>query len=527
MRYFVFRNMTIERMFSNLECKFSGYEDISYIDDCDRYLWIYLAPLNPDANKNASSILGYIDMLNLVLQRIDSSKMVIALSMQSIYSVNSVVSDHSLTDAINTYNNALVELSQRYSNVKVIDFSGFTSNYSVSELIDWKYYFISQMAINPKLAKPFHVWFESKINAIEMKRKKCLVLDMDNTLWGGILGEDGIDGIKLGGDYPGKSYLLFQKQLKQLSQEGVMLAACSKNNLSDVQELWAKHPDCVLKEEAFTICKINWQNKADNIRQMASDLNIGLDSMVFIDDNPTERALVKQEIPEVEVPDFPEHSFELPVFLKYVTEKYFSIYSLTKEDLSKTEQYKANALRNNNKAMFTDMKEYIKSLEIKMTISEVSDITIPRVAQMTQKTNQFNLTTRRYTDGDIKRFVKDGKMIFTLSVADKFGDNGITGMAIITGSGNKASVDTFLLSCRILGKDIELAFVNYLLSKLQEEGYKSVSAQYIPTAKNEQVKEFWDKCGFELISENETGVRDYIISLENISFEISPNYTIL
>lgn len=527
MKYFVFRNMTIERLFSNLKCEFSGYEDISYVADCDRYLWIYLAPLNPDVSQNALCIIGYIDMLNLVLQRIDPSKTVIALSMQSIYSVDSVVSDHSLTDAIHTYNNALVEISQRYSNVKVIDFSGFTSNYSVSELIDWKYYFISQMAINPKLSKSFQVWFESKIKAIEMKRKKCLVLDMDNTLWGGILGEDGIEGIKLGGDYPGKAFLLFQKQLKQLSYEGVMLAACSKNNYSDVQELWEKHPDCVLKEDAFTICKINWQNKADNIRQMALDLNIGLDSMVFIDDNPTERALVKQELPEVEVPDFPNQAFELPVFLKYVSEKYFSIYSLTKEDLSKTEQYKANALRNNSKALFTDMNEYIKSLDIKLTISEVNEITIPRVAQMTQKTNQFNLTTPRYTDGDIIRLINDGNMILTLSVADKFGDNGITGLTIITGTDNKAYIDTFLLSCRILGKDIEFVFVNYLLSKLQREGYKSVFAQYIPSPKNGQVKDFWDKCGFTLISENELGVRAYEKSLDNIIFEVSQNYTIL
>lgn len=519
--------MTIERMFSNLESDFSGYEDISYVADADRYIWFYLSPMNPDTLKNASSILGYRDMLNLVLQRIDNSKMFIAFTMQSIYHINSVSSNREEAEAIANYNNYLTEVSKRHSNVKVIDFASFTHRYSADDLIDWKYYFISQMAINPRLSKPFQQWFERQIQGIEMKRKKCLVLDLDNTLWGGILGEDGIEGIKLGGDYPGKAFLLFQKQLKELTHEGVMLAVCSKNNMSDVQEMWAKHPDCVLKEDNFTICKINWQNKADNIRHMASDLNIGLDSMVFIDDNPTERALVKQEIPEVEVPDFPEQPFELPIFFKRIAETYFAIYSLTKEDVFKTEQYKANALRNSSKEMFTDMNEYIHSLEIKLSIENVSEITIPRAAQMTQKTNQFNLTTKRYTDGDIKNFVNDGAKILTLSVADKFGDNGITGLVIIKMNQRVADIDTLLLSCRILGKDIETAFISYVLSKLKEEGVKIVTARFEPTAKNAQVKEFWDKCGFTLISESNVGVRDYQIYLDEEYFEISENYTII
>ena len=517
--------MTIERLFSNLEAQFSGYEDISLVPDADRYIWIYLAPMNPDIAKNASSISSYINMLNLTLHMIDKNKMVVIFTMKSFYETNSVISQKSIADAIISYNKSVNEISNNYPNVKIVDIESFAENYSYKELIDWKYYFISQMAMNPRLAKPFQQWFSHQLDAIEMKRKKCLVLDMDNTLWGGVLGEDGVEGIKLGGDYPGKVFLYFQKQLKELSHQGVMLAVCSKNNMSDVLELWEKHPDCILKEGDFTICKINWQNKADNIRQMATDLNIGLDSMVFIDDNPTERALVRQEIPEVEVPDFPKQPYELPEFLKNVAEKYFLIYSLTKEDLSKTEQYKANALRNSSKTMFADMNEYIKSLDIHLSIKEVNEITISRVAQMTQKTNQFNLTTKRYTESDINGFIAMGYRIYTLSVSDKFGDNGITGMAIIVFDGPKATIDSFLLSCRILGKDIEMAFVSYILNALKNENIKELYAEYIPTAKNSQVKEFWDRCGLKLISETKNGEKFYKMNV--IRKSISKNYTII
>ncbi|MCF0168828.1 MAG: HAD-IIIC family phosphatase, partial [Bacteroidales bacterium] len=370
------------------------------IPEADRYVWFYLAPLKYDTETAANEIIHYADMLGLTLSRIPGNKMVLAFTMDPFFGIHTVTSDAQVAKAVNYYNNTLYELGQ--DNVKVVDISGFTRRYSAAELFDWKYYFISQMVINQRLAPAFKEWFYKQEAAIEQKRKKCLVLDMDNTLWGGVLGEDGIDGIQLGGAYPGKAFLMFQHYIEELGRQGVILTACSKNNMEDVRELWDKHPDCVLKEKHFAILKINWNNKADNIRQMAAELNIGLDSMVFLDDNPTERALVKNEIPEVEVPDFPEQPYMLPVFLKEIAERYFAVYALTKEDRDKTEQYRANAQRNSSKVQFANMEEYIRSLEIVLTIAEANEVAIPRVAQMTQKTNQFNLTTQRYTDADIK-----------------------------------------------------------------------------------------------------------------------------
>lgn len=527
MKYFVFRNMTIERMFSNLEVEFSNYEDISYIPYADRYVWFYISPVNPNTKKKASSIMDYVDMLNLTIQRIESKRMVIAFTMRDLYSVNSVISDRTIEEAITAYNSALIELTQRYSNLKIVDFSSFTNKYAERDLIDWKYFFISQMAINPRLTNQFQCWFAERINSIELKRKKCLILDMDNTLWGGVLGEDGIDGIKLGGDYPGKAFLMFQKQLKELSHQGVMLAVCSKNNLSDVKEMWTKHPDCVLKEDVFVISKINWQNKADNIRQMADELNIGLDSMVFVDDNPAERALIEKEIPEIVVPVFPEQPYMIPLFISEIAEHFFSIYSLTNEDILKTAQYKANALRNRSKVEYTNMEDYIRSLEIVLSIEEANEITIPRIAQMTQKINQFNLTTKRYSDTDIAGFVSRGDKIYTVSVSDKFGDNGITGTCIIKMDGKEAFFDSMLLSCRILGKNIEFTFVSYILSILKTDGILVVTAQYRPTSKNVQVAEFYEKCGFELIGMDNAGTKLYKINLSEKDIKISNVFNIL
>ena len=349
----------------------------------------------------------------------------------------------------------MFEAEAKYSNVKVLDIAEFTRNYSSADLFDWKFYFMSQMGMNPKLHKEFKLWFEQKLNSIALKRKKCLVLDLDNTLWGGILGEDGIAGIKIGGDYPGKAFLYFQEALLQLSKSGVMLAVCSKNNEQDVLDAWERNPYIVLRKDSFVAYRINWNDKATNIKEISEELNIGLDSFVFVDDNPTERELVKQMLPMVSVPDFPSQPYEFPIFFKQLVEQYFKVYSITDEDKKKTEQYKANAARNKAQQSFADFDKFLESLNIQLTIEKANEFNISRIAQMTQKTNQFNLTTKRYTDSDIHSFVEKGWDIWCISVADKFGDNGTTGLIMINGD----EIDTFLMSCRVLGKGIEFEFL--------------------------------------------------------------------
>jgi FkbH-like protein len=525
MRYFIFRNTTIERFFQSLDAVFSGYEDISTVKQADRYVWFYLPPVAGNA-VIVEKIHYYIDLMRLTVEKIPQDKLVIVCNMKNIFNVQSIVSDRTITDAVDKYNTALYDLASRRDNVKIIDFARFLDDYKIDEWIDWRYYFISQMGLNPRFSASFEEWFATQIRAIEMNRKKCLVLDLDNTLWGGVLGEDGISGIALGGDYPGKVFLLFQQQILELSRQGVILAACSKNNIEDVRQVWTEHPDMLLKEEHFAALRINWNNKADNIREIAQELNIGLDSCVFFDDSPSERELVKRFLPEVVVPDFPAQPYMLPVFFKKTVEQYFTVYTLTDEDKAKTEQYKANEQRSKAQRSFTNVEEYLHWLEIELTIADVNDLTLARAAQMTQKTNQFNLTTRRYTVADLRCKLDVGSRIFTLSVRDRFGDSGITGLCIIDFTGETADLNSLLLSCRILGKQIEEAFLSFILNILKQQGVKTVQAQYIPTAKNMQVKDFYAKNGFIATAQDENGCTSYDIDISLQIFTIKPYFKI-
>ena len=519
--YFVFRNNTLERFFTK-EYAFSGYDDISVIPaDADGYVWFYQVPIKFEQSVLVDEIDGYSRKLSFVLSQIDAAKTVVALTMELLFAVPFTDDDHRLLSAIARYNESLYALTEQYANLKVIDFSEFACQHPAQELIDWKFYFISQMGLNPALHKEFKAWFSKKMDSIALKRKKCLVLDLDNTLWGGVLGEDGVDGIQIGGDYPGKAFLYFQEALLELSHSGVILTVCSKNNEQDVLEAWDKNPYLLLKKMHFATYRINWDDKATNIKEIAEELNIGLDSLVFVDDSPEERELVKQLLPMVEVPDFPEQPYELPVFFKKLVDDYFKVYSITNEDKEKTQQYRANASRAQEQRHFTDFTDFLRSLDIQMTIEHANDFNIQRIAQMTQKTNQFNLTTHRYTDADIRQFVNDGWKIWCLSVSDKFGDNGITGCLMVNGE----EIDTLLLSCRILGKGIEFAFVKKVLSLLKECGVTNLKASYIPTAKNAQVADFYNKCGFLLQSEHD-GIKNYGLSLNEAELIIEDYYHI-
>lgn len=517
---YVFRNNTMERFFSN-DYAFSGYDDISVVPrDVEVYVWWYQVPIKYEQNVLAEELNGYTQKFSFVLQQIDSKKTVIALTMDILYSVPFTEDNYTVTQAVDSYNTFLYDSERHYPNLKVIDLREFTRQYTSLELIDWKFYFISQMGINPKLSKPFKVWWERKIDSIAMKRKKCLVLDLDNTLWGGVLGEDGVEGIQIGSDYPGKAYLYWQEALLQLSRSGVILAVCSKNNERDVLEAWERNPFIVLKKDSFSAYRINWQDKATNIKELADELNIGLDSFVFIDDNPTERELIKQTLPMVSVPDFPGQPYMLPVFFKQLVDDYFKVYSITDEDRKKTEQYKANAYRVQAQKSFADFDKFLESLDIQITIEAANEFNIQRIAQMTQKTNQFNLTTKRYTDADVRGLVDAGWNIWCISVADKFGDNGITGCVMV--NGNK--IDSFLLSCRILGKGIEVAFAKRLLFLLSKKGYSNLKAKYIPTAKNAQVKDFYERVGFVCLAENEDGSKDYEIDIALADLSVKDYY---
>jgi FkbH-like protein len=517
MDFYIYRNFTAENLFKDLKAEYSGYGDISFVPkNCNSYIWFYLPSINMNYQELSQEVQDFQTRFQLLLSKIPNDKTIIALTAEVFFSLKAINSSFDLTSILGDYNNFLNELSVIRPNLKVIDFKEFY-NLTGEDIFNWRYYYISQSLINPKYNKQFNSWFKAKLDAISNNRKKCLVLDLDNTLWGGILGEDGIEGIQLGNLYPGLAFYDFQKGLLELYNSGVILAVCSKNNELDVLECWSKHPSILINKKHLSSYRINWVDKPTNIRAIANELNISLDSIVFIDDNPAERERVKFELPMVSVPDFPEQPYLLCDFLKSVHFEYFQIHQLTSEDQKKTEQYKTNVKRKVFSEKFKNIDDYLSSLKMELNFFDCNELNILRISQMTQKTNQFNLTTKRYIEQDLINIKKNNGLINCLSVKDRFGDNGITVASVILIDKHIASIDSFLLSCRILGRGIEEAYLLFLLNNLVKMGITTVEAKYIPTKKNIQTSEFYENQGFKLIKTEESGIKIYSLELIKIN----------
>jgi FkbH-like protein len=360
--------------------------------------------------------------------------------------------------------------------------------------------------------------------ALKGGSKKCLILDCDNTIWGGIVGEDGVNGIKLcNQNYPGLAFYEFQKFILQLHSRGVLIALCSKNNEADVFSVLESHPHCKIGKEHLVAWRINWTNKADNIRSMATELNLGLDSFVFVDDSPLECEQVSSLLPEVEVVQVPKKLYDLPELLSCYG--FFDSLSLTAEDRNRTIMYKSENQRKLDKSNYETLDDYLSGLEIRLKIGHVTEKQIPRVAQLTQKTNQFNLTTKRYSEGDIREFVHSDEFeVLYAEVEDKFGDMGITGVFISHRCDEVAVIDTFLLSCRVLGRNIESTFLLNCLEIVDNKWNPEMwNSCYIPTKKNIQVKDFWDQMNFKIVNNGADDTVQYelnkdIIRTNNITY---------
>lgn len=525
MKYLIFRNHTVEHLFRHLSAEYNGYGDLSIsTKDADVIMWFFLPPPNSDSGKLLQEIESYKGQLEMLINaNPDKRFIVFTLSprMTRSFEENNIKVNQKILD----HNNFLFDLSKNSPRIQFLQIDDFLNEYSGNQIFSWKYFLTSQIIIAPTLTRAFKKWFSQKTRVLSNKRKKCIVLDLDNTLWGGVLGEDGISGIQIGDVYPGLAFRTFQEQLQEAKNNGVILAVCSKNNLEDVLEAFAKNPYMRLKENDFSCVRANWLNKAENIQSIAQELNIGIDSLVFIDDNPVEREIVKQVLPEVEVPEFPDNPYDLPAFFTKVWDEHFKIFELTNEDRSKTEQYNENRKRTEEKRRFVNFDDYLGSLEMVLYPKEADEFSAVRVAQMTQKTNQFNLTTRRYEVSDIQSFIDENHLVFHMAVSDKFGDSGITLLSIVKIEGDQAEIDVLLLSCRILGRGIEGEFLKLLLNQLMKRNVKRVNSSYLPTKKNGQTKDFFEKMGFEVIEEKPDGGKKYKLELVK-SFELSKLYKV-
>jgi len=329
--------------------------------------------------------------------------------------------------------------------------------------------------------------------------KKCIILDLDNTVWGGVIGDDGIENIQIGQLGIGKAFTEFQYWIKKLQQRGIIIAVCSKNTDSVAKEPFEKHPDMVLKLADIAVFIANWENKADNIRKIQRILNIGFDSMVFLDDNPFERNMVRENIPGITVPELPE---DPALYLDYLYDlNLFETISFSGEDIKRTEQYQKEAQRAIIQETFANEDDFLKSLNMVSDTRPFDSFSVPRIAQLSQRSNQFNLRTIRYTEEDIKR-IANSPDYFTISftLEDKFGDNGLI-CAIIMKKQNDRSlfVDTWFMSCRVLKRGMENYVLNTMVSIAKENGFDTIIGEYIPTTKNEMVRDHYKNLGFELV----------------------------
>lgn len=372
------------------------------------------------------------------------------------------------------------------------------------ESMDYRFWYMSKSPFKKKFLDLYALEIVKIARALKGKTKKCLVLDCDNTLWGGIIGEDGLQGIKLDHhSYPGNTFYEFQNRILNLHERGVLISLCSKNNEQDVWDVLDKHPHCLLKREHLSAWRVNWQDKASNIKALAEELNLGLDSFVFIDDSPTECGLVRDLIPEVTVLQVPDKLYSYPQLLD--KDGLFDTLTLSAEDRLRSRMYRDESIRKYEQAKYETLDQYLLSLSLSITVHQVKADEMLRVAQLTQKTNQFNLTTRRYSEAQIAGYINDPAWaVISLSVKDKFGDSGLTGVLIASHDGESVIIDNLLMSCRVLGRNIETAFVLRALDLIERAWRVKIwKAEYIKTQKNQQVAGFWDKFGFTVVSRND------------------------
>lgn len=333
--------------------------------------------------------------------------------------------------------------------------------------------------------------------ALNGRVKKCVVVDLDNTLWGGVIGDDGIDGIQLGELGDGPAFAALQRWLLELKRRGILLAVCSKNNNDTAREPFEKHPEMLLKLDDFAAFVANWENKAQNIQQIQKSLNIGMDSFVFLDDNPFERNLVREMLPDVTVPELPEDPAMVPAFLESL--HLFEAVSYSEEDAARTAQYQAEASRTAAQAKFQSYDEYLEALDMQGEIKPFDSFHFPRIAQLTQRSNQFNLRTQRYSESDIAQMAQDPEYLTRyMTLSDRYGEHGLISVVICKKiAEDTLFIDTWLMSCRVLRRGVEECLFDAIVKMTLDAGYKYLRAEYLPTAKNKMVEHFYDTMGMQ------------------------------
>ena len=482
--------------------KFSPDVTFLIIDFRDVLGELFLNPYSVSVEERKEFVKDKSDeIINLAQTFVNKSKSKLVMSNFNIPSyspigINETREEYGLHDMIRDLNRIITTLMSLEPEIYIYDLNSFVTKFGENNIFDYKQYFYGDVRISldyiPYLAEELMGY----VKAVLGLNKKCIVLDLDNTLWGGIVGEDGFEGIKLGDDPVGRAYAEFQHNLLALNQRGILLAINSKINFDDAIQIIKEHPNMVLKEDNFACVRINWNDKAVNMKEISDELNIGPDSMVFFDDDPVNIEYVKSNFPEIQTVEISDPSNSSKI-LKSMND--FQVLKITDEDTMRNKMYLEQRKRTELKTQVGNLQDFLKQLNISVKIKNADKYTIPRISQLTLKTNQFNITTRRYQEEDIRKFSQDkDKIVECAQVQDKFGDNGITGVYIIN-KDNKLqwTIDTFLLSCRVIGRGVEDGVLSQIIEKARTEGVSKVRGEYIKTKKNKPAENFFPAFGFK------------------------------
>ena len=422
------------------------------------------------------------------------------------------------SDLIHSYNAGLIELS-RQCEVVLFDASSLANNVGLSNWYDHRMWYHAKLPFSLEAVPLYSDMLVRILASIKGKSRKCLILDLDNTLWGGEIGDDGIGGIRLGyGCAEGEAFAAIQKMALHLSERGIILAVCSKNTEKIAKEPFKKHNEMILRLKNIASFKANWRDKASNIRDIALELNIGLDAMVFLDDNPAERELVRQQLPMVAVPEVGNDPALYPDIV--LSGGYFETLSLTEDDFTRASSYQLEKKRQNIADIVSDVDSYLRSLKMEISFEPINEINLVRSTQLINKTNQFNLTTQRYSEDQVRYFQTDENTItLTARLKDKFGEYGLISVLICKKtSPDELYIDTWLMSCRVLKRRVEESVLDYLTREAMRCGVKTLVGKYIETSKNRIVINHYKDLGFEYNDQKD----QWILKIESYAPSSAP-----
>jgi len=459
---------------------------------------------SPDARKNfAGDAVAHIRQLISTIQNKTNAKILFCNYTEEddrVFGQYANKTEKSFSWQLRKLNFLLQELSLQLPDLYICDLSTIQNTIGRERFWSPSIYINTEMTVSIDALPYFAQSVVQIISALQGIFKKCVILDLDNTVWGGIIGDDGLENIQVGQLGIGKAFTEFQYWIKKLQQRGIIVAVCSKNTESIAKEPFEKHPDMVLKLEDMAVFVANWENKPDNIRKIQKILNIGFDSMIFLDDNPFERNIVRENIPGITVPELPE---DPALYLDYLYNlNLFETVSYSEEDAKRTQQYQKEAERIVFQESFTNEDDFLKSLNMVSETKSFDTFSIPRIAQLSQRSNQFNLRTIRYTEDEVKRIAQsDNYLTLSFTLEDKFGDNGLICAIILEKKDDKTLfIDTWFMSCRVLKRGMETYTLNAMVELAKANGYDQIVGEYIQTSKNEMVKDHYKTLGFQRVN---------------------------